>query len=220
MKKNLFNNRLSFVWIFLVLILVGGCMPESLTDVEPDLQLDDRVEQSSDNEDGANLRINSSAQNKILAEIRKATARYHRLEVAEADGYILDAHCVVSPQGLGGMGQHAPNFDLISNISVDPSNPEVLLYETGKNGQKKLVAVEFLVPSIPWDAQNDGRSPMLGAIPFDDHREIIMVDGNPVNAKGGPPFPHYQLHVWVWKNNPRGMYIPYNPNVNCDYATH
>jgi len=62
--------------------------------------------------------------------------------------------------------------------------------------------------------------PMLGEVEFDDHREMKVVEdenGDPVevNAKGGPPFPHYQLHVWVWKNNPNGMYFPFNPKVQC-----
>jgi hypothetical protein len=69
---------------------------------------------------------------------------------------------------------------------------------------------------------------MLGEVEFDDHREMTVVvdengdpvldeNGDPVevNAKGGPPFPHYQLHVWVWKNNPNGMYFPFNPKVRC-----
>jgi hypothetical protein len=62
-----------------------------------------------------------------------------------------------------------------------------------------------------------GGPPMLGQIPFDDHRELIEIEPDKfVNAKGGPAFPHYQLHVWVWKNNPNGMYTPFNPNVSCN----
>ena len=30
-----------------------------------------------------------------------------------------------------------------------------------------------------------------------------------------PPFPNYELHVWVWKENPNGMYATTNPKVNC-----
>lgn len=211
--KKIINNKLTTLIAAIMLIAMGGCMNESLNDAEPDLTLSEELELLEDYDDGANLRVNPSDQNKILAEIRRATAKYHRLEVAEANGYVLDARCVERP-GLGGMGQHAPNFGLVEVITVDPSNPEVLLYETGKNGQKKLVAVEFLVPAGPWHVNNDG-PPMLGNKEFDDHRELMMVNGNLVNAKGGPPFPHYQLHVWVWKNNPAGIYISYNPNVNC-----
>jgi hypothetical protein len=26
---------------------------------------------------------------------------------------------------------------------------------------------------------------------------------------------HYDLHVWLWKNNPAGMFSPTNPAVKC-----
>ena len=26
---------------------------------------------------------------------------------------------------------------------------------------------------------------------------------------------HYDLHVWLWKQNPAGMFNPVNPSVNC-----
>ncbi len=132
-----------------------------------------------------------------------------------ADEYVID-NCVQHPQ-LGGMGHHVIKMTNIVPY-VNPTSPGVLLYEPGKNGQMKLVGVEYLVPAAPWDAGNDG-PPMFGNVPFDDHREMIEIEPDVfVNAKGGPPFPHYQLHVWIWKNNPAGMYFPFNPNVSCAYA--
>lgn len=213
MKK--INNKLSAFIMALMLIAVGGCMHENIHETDPDLKMSEEMEILELTEEGANLRINPAVQNKILAEIRQSTAKYQRLQAAEADGYSLDPHCVEVP-GLGGMGQHAAKLSLV-DATVDPSNPEVLLYEPGHNGQFKLVGVEFIVAAAPWDYANDG-PPMLGNVAFDDHREMIEIDGKLVNAKGGPPFPHYQLHVWVWKNNPRGMYFPLNPSVSCAYA--
>jgi hypothetical protein len=29
----------------------------------------------------------------------------------------------------------------------------------------------------------------------------------------------FQLHVWVWKHNPSGMFEDWNPTVNCDHAS-
>jgi hypothetical protein len=26
---------------------------------------------------------------------------------------------------------------------------------------------------------------------------------------------HYDLHVWLWKSNPAGMFSPTNPDVKC-----
>ena len=147
-----------------------------------------------------------ASQNKLEAAIRAATAKYQRFEVALADGYELDPHCAAHPE-LGGMGFHAVNFGLVSPV-VDPLKPQALVYEPMKNGKLRLVAVEYIMPAEIWDDYNDG-PPMLGLVEFNDHR---------APGSGGPPIPHYQLHVWLWKNNPSGMYFPFNPNVSCEYS--
>jgi hypothetical protein len=189
-------------WVILSVFIITACSTEKLDDLEAE---------------DVELKKASATQNQILADIRSATAKYHDLDAAVADGYQLDPHCVEHPD-LGAMGHHAVNMSRIIPAVV-PSEPGVLVYEPMKNGKYRLVAAEFLVPAEPWDAANSG-PPMLGDEEFDDHREIIWVEDEfgelvPVNAKGGPPFPHYQLHVWVWKNNPNGMYVPFNPKVRC-----
>jgi hypothetical protein len=214
------KTQLSVTSIFglAVCLMMGSCIHESITEeaVQPVEEMNLSVEELIllDDEIGANLRKNPSDQNQLLASIRAATAKYHRLSVAEADGYVLDPHCVAVP-GLGGMGHHAVNMGKIGPF-VNPTDPGVLVYEPMKNGGYKLGAVEYLVPAEPWDESNDG-PPMLGEIPFDDHREVdVDEEGKPFNVKGGPPFPHYQLHVWLWTNNPSGMYFPFNPKVSCN----
>jgi hypothetical protein len=210
----------AFIFGLAVCLIMAGCIHESITEniVQPSEEMNLSTEELAILEDdiGTTLRMNPSNQNKLLASIRAATAKYHQLSVAEADGYVFNPHCVEAPN-LGGMGHHAADMDKIIPF-VNPVEPGVLVYEPMKNGGYKLVAVEYLVPSEPWDAKNDG-PPMLGEIPFDDHRELIEIEPDVfINAKGGPPFPHYQLHVWVWKNNPNGMYSPFNPNVSCQFA--
>ena len=209
------KTKLRFIpfWVILSAFIIAACSTEQMDDLEVDLNLSDESELNED----VQLKKASSTQNQILADIRKATAKYHNLDAAIADGYELDPHCVYHPD-YGAMGNHAVNMSRIIPAVV-PSEPGVLVYEPMDNGRYRLVAAEFLVPAGPWDAMNPEKPPMLGEIEFDDHREIIWVEDDgelvPVNAKGGPPFPHYQLHVWVWKNNPNGMYFPFNPNVRC-----
>ncbi len=206
-------------WVIISAFIIASCSTEDIYELEEDVILGRETKEFSE---GFDLKSGNAAQNQILAQIRRATAKYHDLDAAVADGYILDPHCVEHPE-FGAMGQHAVNMARIVPF-VNPSEPGVLVYEPAKNGKLKLVAAEFLVPAEPWDAMNP-YPPMLGEVEFDDHREIIFVEDEfgvlvPVNAKGGPPFPHYQLHVWVWKHNPLGMYFPFNPNVSCQYATH
>jgi hypothetical protein len=144
-----------------------------------------------------------AAQNRIYAAVRAATARYHQIDRALEDGYSLGSACVESPSG--GMGYHYVRGDLMDGV-LEPTRPEALLYEPQRNGTLRLVAVEWIIVAALW--AGDG-IPMLGSQPFDDHT---------APGSGGPPFPHYQLHAWLWKHNPAGMHTQFNPNVTCDHA--
>lgn len=138
-----------------------------------------------------------------LANARAATAKYHDVARAEADGYIRVSHCEELP-GVGGMGYHYLNPALAMDGDVDPTRPEVLLYEpAGKGGKLKLVAVEWFVP----EALAPERPSVLG-FDFDG-----PMDGH------SPDMPrHYDLHLWVWKHNPNGVASAWNPAVSCEHA--
>lgn len=156
----------------------------------------------------ASLALDDAAsKGSVMAETRRATAKYQRVEKAIEDGYAPTPDCVAIP-GVAGMGYHYANFGLIDDV-VDPSAPEVLLYEPTKNGRLRLVAVEFMVHAESWDAGN-AEAPEIAGMEFDDHRAV--------EDWHGLPFAHYDLHAWVWKNNPSGMFASFNPNVSCEYA--
>jgi len=131
----------------------------------------------------------------LLRDVIQATARYHSTRQAERDGYEVASQCVVSTTGAGAMGYHWLNRLLVDPV-FDTMKPEALLYEPDKNGNLKLVAIEYIVVDIGQDR------PYFGDHPFD-------IGGTPM------PFPHWSLHVWLWKNNPAGMFTPYNPDVTC-----
>jgi hypothetical protein len=130
----------------------------------------------------------------LLKSVRTATARFNSTTQAIRAGYVPDDHCVAVP-GLGGMGYHWANFDLVDPV-FDPLQPEVMLYETGPGGNLRLIAVEYIVIDVGQP------HPHFGDHPFD-------VGGTPV------PEPHYSLHVWLHKDNPAGLFTPFNPNVTC-----
>jgi hypothetical protein len=142
-----------------------------------------------------------------LAEVRRATAKYQRLEVAEADGYSLGYEgvvtgCVAHPTD-GAMGYHYFNKELFEDPTVDPLRPAGLVYAPGPNGQRKLVAVEWVVPKSIWEgAGNTGAPTVLG---MDMH---IL---NPV-------LNWYIHHAWVWKHNPSGIFQDWNPEIVCPPA--
>ena len=142
----------------------------------------------------ANMSSALSAQTELLLSVRRATAKFHSTAQAIAAGYEADEHCVSVP-GLGGMGFHWVNQSLV-DPSFDPLKPEAILYATGPGGKLRLIAVEYIVINIGQPA------PTFGDQPFD-------VGGTPV------PVPHWSLHVWLWENNPSGLFAPFNPNISC-----
>jgi hypothetical protein len=136
-----------------------------------------------------------------LAQVRAATAQFQQVETAEAAGYVLASPCVAHPE-LGGMGYHYVNFGLV-DLELDPLQPEILVYAPLPNGKLKLVAVEYAVPIVPWDAQWDDPEDVVPPMVLDHHLHR--------NEHLGL----YALHVWIWQHNPAGMFEDWNPNVSC-----
>lgn len=146
-----------------------------------------------------------------LAAARGATAKYHTLHTAIADGYgrLVDAQgvaCIDNP-GVGGMGIHYVSDALVGDPKVKATTPEALVYEPQKNGRLRLVALEYVVLQSAWD-ETHRKPPKL----FGQRFELVPAG----NRYGLPPF--YELHAWVWKHNPRGMFDDWNPRVSCAAA--
>jgi hypothetical protein len=158
-----------------------------------------------------------------LAQVRAATAAFHDIGAANAAGYTVwspdpfapGAVCPTNP--AGSMGYHLVNPALrggaanpaAGDATVDPLRPEMLLYERRPDGKMHLVGVEYLVFKAAWERVNGaGAAPpvVLGQpLPFSSHSFV----------PGGANIDHYELHVWVWSNNPLGMFAPWNPTVTC-----
>lgn len=151
-----------------------------------------------------------------LAEARAATAQYHREERAVEDGFVGDPVCVQRP-GFGAMGIHYLNRARMNDTSVDPAEPEILLYEPEPNGRRRLVGVEYWAPVIV-----DGQ-PWFGGPqqppPAGQYNAAPVLFGRTFNGPmpgHGPGMPwHYDLHVWAWRHNPSGMFAQFNPKVSC-----
>jgi hypothetical protein len=75
-----------------------------------------------------------------IPELREATARFHRLEVALQEGYTPFGPCF--SDRAGGMGFHYANSELMEDPGVDPLHPELLLYERQADGTLRFVGVE------------------------------------------------------------------------------
>ena len=141
-----------------------------------------------------------------LSTARAATAGFHQVEAATAAGYgefrdAANIACIETP-GVGVMGIHYVNGALVSDGVVDAATPEALVYQPLANGQRRLVAVEYIVFYSMWAGAS---KPSL----FGQEFKLI----GSTNRYGIPAF--YELHAWVWQNNPSGMFKDWNPSGSC-----
>jgi hypothetical protein len=149
-----------------------------------------------------------------LAQVRAATARFHRVEEAIEAGYELGwvngsgvriiTGCVAHPTA-GAMGYHYINEELMDDLAVDPLEPEALVYESAPDGGLKLVAVEWIVRG----PQSNPPGVPAGAPP----PAVLGMDMHILVPPPGPAF--YLMHAWIWKHNPAGMFADWNPEVTC-----
>jgi hypothetical protein len=142
-----------------------------------------------------------------LAAVRAATARFHNAH----PGYSLltDAAgiaCIDKP-GEGGMGVHYVNGTLVGDGKINAGTPELVVYEPLANGRQRLVAAEYVVFQADWDPTHSGPPELFG-------RKFELVEEG--NRYGLPAF--YELHAWLWKHNPAGMFEDWNPRVSCAEA--
>ena len=147
-----------------------------------------------------------------LDAMRKALSKYEDPYVAVRDLYLSTVGCVhydgMKMEGhmdypKGAMGIHFVNLTIQG--PPDPLKPNVLIYEP-VGDKLKLVAAEWLVPT----AVAKERPVLLGQ-PF----QGPMEGHEPLIPQG---FHHYDLHAWLFKDNPLGMFTPTNPNVTCNDA--
>jgi hypothetical protein len=84
---------------------------------------------------------NASALIKI---VRESTERFKDVSVAEAEGYALQFGCVTGPDS-GAMGLHYVNGDLVNRGELDPTRPQIVIYEPTPNGGLRLIGADFLL---------------------------------------------------------------------------
>jgi hypothetical protein len=139
----------------------------------------------------------------LIADVREATANFRDFNEVEKAGYGKFLDCFVN-QNVGAMGQHFVNGELVGDDVLDPMQPEALVYAPTEDGDMILVAFEYLVFADVWDPNNEGReAPTLYGQQF--HLKNNIPDTPPVWA----------LHIWLWTDNPDGIFSDFNPIVFC-----
>jgi hypothetical protein len=174
----------------LVAVALAACQPE------------DAVAPGAAHEHPAAVKV-AEVQQSDLNKLRRATDPYHKLRDAKAAGWRfiipnLDGSlCFTKPNAA--MGFHYANTKLIEDGVVDLKHPEALIFEPQEGGGMRFVGVEYIVPIALW---NQPKLPRLFG------RQFAVVEG----------FGVYGLHVWIERENPRGLFAPWNPAVSCKFA--
>jgi hypothetical protein len=169
-----------------------------------------------------------------LAQVKQLTEKYKDVKVALAEGYVRDpfdlcdtADMVGKPKELGVMGVHYFRPDLVGvtappnprvdgdGMYMDFRQPSILIYEPQADGSMQLVAVENLVWEKTWKDAGKTEPPTFHGLPYE-----FMADDPATPADEGHKFaPHYDKHLWIYRDNPNGVYAPFNPAATCEHHT-
>src|SRR5262245_18947781 len=85
------------------------------------------------------------------------------------------------------------------------------LREPSKPCTLQLVAVENLVFAAAWKAAGYKEPPTFHGVPYD-----FMVDDSTTTGDEAHGFePHFDRHVWIYRENPNGIFASLNPAVSC-----
>lgn len=146
-----------------------------------------------------------------LAAVKASLSKYTDVTAALRDGYLSTVGCIDYPTGAqdgtvtfppGAMGVHFLNT---ANIGpkLDPQKPQILIYEP-VNGRLQLAAAEWFMPV----QVAGGKAPVIFgqalAGPMHGHVPVM-----PASLR------HYDLHVWLWKQNPQGVFRETNAAMKC-----
>jgi len=131
------------------------------------------------------------------------------------------------PAELGAIGIHYFRPDLLgitappnprvngNGTHLDFLAPGILIYEPQADGSLQLVAVENLAFAAAWKAAGHSAPPSFHGVAYN-----FMENDPATPADEAHMFePHYDRHVWIYRDNPNGVFAPFNPNVSCAHHT-
>lgn len=163
----------------------------------------------------------SSAQ--ALSDLKNLTAPLHDVDAALAQKYALlvappateGDGCISDPM-LGGMGYHYSRFNNLGDDAIDLLDPEFLVYAPKRGPRQddvartRLAAVEYFLPfSKQWpDTNQPGFKKAPSLHDFPSTSGLPDVAFTPTERFGG-----WMFHIWLWEDNPAGMFGNFNGSV-------
>ena len=147
------------------------------------------------------VQVNARSES-LVEHVKQATEIYLDVQTATDKFYEPFLGCVTGPEE-GAMGIHFVNMGLVDG-EILVNSPEALIYEP-RDGAMHLVGVEYITPVEAWHKTHP-LPPVLEG-------QVFHFNDTP-NRFGLPAF--YELHVWAWRDNPRGSFVDWNTKVSCD----
>jgi len=170
--------------------------------------------------------LSQAATAQTLNDLRRLTAPLHDVDAADAAGYRLftltpltAADGCISSTTDGGMGYHYTRGNNLEDDAVSLLDPEFLVYaptnapRKGGEARRRLAAFDYFIPySAKWPGPDDPkfeRRPTLHDFPtMSDLPDISFAPSR---------FGGWMFHIWLWENNPSGMFTNWNTTVPlCD----
>jgi hypothetical protein len=171
---------------------------------------EEKVASTGDQSSSVSSELSSYELIKQLGELKLATAKYRNVNVALAEGFQNWNGPVCEPS----MGYHFVNINRVL-APPDRNNPSILLYDNDGNGGYTLVGVEYMVPVIvngqPYFAPKEAPPPP-DAVKDTPRLFDRNFDGPMPGHSPSMPW-HWDMHVYIWRLNPNGIFTPLNPRV-------
>ncbi|HET9275618.1 MAG TPA: hypothetical protein VFN96_06085 [Gemmatimonadales bacterium] len=130
--------------------------------------------------------------------VRTATEGFAVLDSATRAGYGTPDRCY-SDGHHGAMGFHHVNRALVDG-KVEVERPEILLFERLGDGSYRLNGVEYIIPFRIWP--RDSVPPAIMGLELKREEQLQL----------------WYLHMWVWNENPAGLFADWHPEVKCPGA--
>jgi hypothetical protein len=148
-----------------------------------------------------------------LASVKASLDKYKDPIAAVRDGFYSSVACIDFPTGAndggvtykpGAMGVHFINMGNVGD-KLDPAKPQVLIYKP-VGDKLQLAAAEWFMPAAM--VKDPAKKPRI----FEQEMQGPMPGHTPIMPA---ELKHYDLHVWLWEENPGGVFEPTNANVKC-----
>ncbi|MGH7560750.1 MAG: hypothetical protein ACRENB_07005 [Gemmatimonadales bacterium] len=131
-----------------------------------------------------------------FTRVRAATAGFVSLDSAVAVGYARDVPRCFVDEHHGAMGFHHINRAWV-DAKVEVEKPEILLFERHPGGRYVLNGVEYIIPFRVWP--KDSTPPTIMGQTLKQEHQLNL----------------WYLHMWIWTDNPSGLFADWNPSVKC-----